>query len=132
MNPKITSLENEIIAWQRAVDEEGVWLFLAALGCWGVPNRWFQIIAFIVALILFLWRLCLRRTSHIPFARQIEELKKEVRGDSESSNELDRIAKSYLTISAFQRSGIPYLLCWLFTILSFFYNLKDAVESVGR
>lgn len=65
IDEELDAISASIDAHQRALSEEGVWLFLATLGCWSVPSGWMRLTALLIALIIF----GLRYDAHRPSGR---------------------------------------------------------------
>lgn len=51
---KLSNLESHINSYRDSLNAEGVWLFLATLGCWSVNGFWYQIIALMITFFCFL------------------------------------------------------------------------------
>lgn len=54
---KILEYEIHIDEYRSLVNTEGVWLFLATLGCWGVGQVYIQFYALVITFILFTYRI---------------------------------------------------------------------------
>lgn len=53
INDELTALNVSIDTHLHALNHEGVWLFLAALGCWSVPDGLPRLSALLASLVLF-------------------------------------------------------------------------------
>jgi type VI protein secretion system component VasK len=56
MDQELLAVEASIDAHQLGLNEEGVWLFLAVLGCWSVAPDWMRLVALTLSLVLFGFR----------------------------------------------------------------------------
>ncbi|MRD72780.1 hypothetical protein GH865_05880 [Rhodocyclus tenuis] len=68
---EIQSLRDHVREYRKALNDEGVWLFLATLGCWGVSGKALQIFAIVVTILLFGRRLQDRLSERRPFSKII-------------------------------------------------------------
>jgi len=67
---EIRGYAKEMNDWWENLQKDPVaeWAFLTTLGCWGVPNHFFQIIAFILAILFFSGKL-LKIPNKTPFSK---------------------------------------------------------------
>lgn len=128
MKDAINNIQVDIVAWRNTLDHEGVWLFLTTLGCWSVPEGWLRYVAFIIAMVLFFWRISRVRNDRRPFDKRISELENQVKdslGDSDQGKallyDLIQLRKTHLSWASFKRSGLVYFMCSVFWMLSIAY-----------
>lgn len=50
---KLQLIEIDIQKYNKNMNDSGIWLFLATLGCWGVTQEYLQVIAVIFTFIIF-------------------------------------------------------------------------------
>ena len=120
-------------AYRAGLSQESVWLFLSTVGCWGVPQPWFQLIAYLLTGWLF--GELMRR--HVRDAKSFTDLTNAIerRVHSETIDGASRAAQ-LLEITEFReqhlRSWKPYwasrvfIACWLFYVASIAYALIQA------
>ena len=68
IDQELRAVEASIDAHQLGLNEEGVWLFLAVLGCWSVAPDWMRLVALALALVLF----GIRYQSYRPNSREFK------------------------------------------------------------
>lgn len=117
----ISALEQHIAEYRKQLNDEGVWLFLATLGCWSVTIRPVQFFALTLTALLFGFRLKLSLKEPRSFKALIQTIKARI-----DSEELTDAAKGKLfqrlentqngTLSyrrSFKDSGV-FCCCWIF------------------
>ncbi len=59
INREIRSYAKGMNRWWKELQKESVseWVILTTFGCWGIPNKYYQIIAFLLTILLFAGRL---------------------------------------------------------------------------
>lgn len=59
---EVKKFSKRVQKYHASLNDEGIWLFLAALGCWGVDGKdWHIAFALVGTLTLFAWRLIIQR-----------------------------------------------------------------------
>lgn len=66
---QINEYENHIDTYWSSLNTEGVWLFLATLGCWSVNHAESQLFAIVIAVILFSYRIIVKISDKRSFPR---------------------------------------------------------------
>jgi hypothetical protein len=133
------ALKEHIASYRAALTEEGIWLFLATLGCWSVSQPLLQLIGFGVAAVMFGERMASRiaeKRSFSTLARAVElriatapDLAEE---RSMRLTELMELRKRELSALTAFRHGRIFLLSWAFFGVSFVYSIAHlAVKSAG-
>ena len=129
INKKIGEFKANISQYHSALNDEGVWLFLSALGCWGVSDNRFKFVALLITLFLFGWRVHERREEKRSFSAVIKSLEEEV-NDRLQEDEVSRDATLYkliklkedqLSFGRVIRSAWPFILAWAFFGSTFIY-----------
>jgi len=64
---ELETLDTHVEQHYFLLNQEGVWLFLATLGCWGVEHSMAQLYAIAVAFILFSYRIYIQWSDKRPF-----------------------------------------------------------------
>jgi hypothetical protein len=91
----IQALQNNIIANRKIINDEGTWLFLTTLGCWSVTNYYFQWVACLITLVLFIIRVKNKQEKVIVMhvKQSIEHIKSRIselpKGDTQKARLLD-------------------------------------------
>lgn len=71
---KIEQFEKHIGAYHHSLGMEGIWLFLATLGCWSVNEHMIQILALLISIGLFGFRVDMKRED----SRSFPEIEKKL------------------------------------------------------
>ena len=122
---QISDFKEHIKNYRTNLNNEGVWLFLACLGCWGIPNEDMRNASFIITLILFFYRGYLLSDDKRPFKKIYSGIKEEIES-SELPNdikkarlyELEKIKIKELSYLKMFKSNLIFLICYIFTIVS--------------
>jgi hypothetical protein len=131
------SIEEELFALRQYINEyrtalntEGIWLFLATLGCWSVTNIFLQFGAFALAVILFGERLNKRMSETRSFSELFKTIEDRIsknlpEGDSQKARLYDLAALRAKELSKLNnlRNIWTFSLCWLFYGASSLYVL---------
>jgi hypothetical protein len=131
-------LRRHIVAYRAALTDEGVWLFLATLGCWSVsalPMQWF---GYVVAFLVFAARMDLRSTEKKSFTALADGLEQRIAalpaGAEERTKqllELRELRTRLLSPLAGFRQGQVFLACWLFYGLSCLWSVISFAKSAA-
>lgn len=120
--------ERSVDRYRLVLNNEGVWLFLAVLGCWGVPDPGFQIAATWIALIIFGYRIYSDLHDQQSFSRMQRELREAISldlpfGETQQARlkELEEMVKRKLSWPAALKSTAIYVMCYGFLVLSLCY-----------
>lgn len=134
---EMSALQSHISSYRNAVNQEGIWLFLTTLGCWGVPNHILQIFSFALAALLFGERATNRLKETRSFSQLVKDIEERIAqllpdGDARKARLYD--------LAAFQRTELStlnnlknirvFLLCWLFYSASLVFCLYMATLSI--
>lgn len=121
VDEEIDALKRHVQGYRRALDSEGVWLFIATLGCWSVTNEKLQFIAFIVAGMLFGERMAKRSSENRSFSKLVEKVEERIgellpEGDARKARLYDLVEfrKSELSVLKSVRHNKVFFVCWLF------------------
>lgn len=122
MRNEAKALEREIYEWRRLGAKKGIWLFIATIGCNGIPAEdwWLRCAAMIITGIIILHELydiILKFNRTQSFQESLYYLKDEI-----IRTDYERIAK-LLTLGAIVKQTYPMLLATLFYVFSFWYFL---------
>ena len=97
VDDELNAMTNSIDMHQKTLQEEGIWLFLAVLGCWSVHPEPLRICALCLALFLFGQRYETHRTDQRNFAQQFVSARSRMSAlsvDAESKREgFERLAR---------------------------------------
>lgn len=131
------ALRLHIHHYRSALNEKGIWLFLATLGCWSVNNTHMQILAFLTTFILFSTQLTESQKEKRTVPSLVEVVKDRITKDdldNETRNKLLFDLKalqddllSFRTTTLLD--GLPFLLPWIFFAFSFivFFGRRLAI-----
>lgn len=131
---ELSEFESNIDRYRDSLNKEGVWLFLATLGCWSVNNPPIQLFAISITGILFTYRIYSKLSDKRAFPTIIKDLEIIIRtkleeGDTQKErlHDLQQIRDVKLsTVNHLKSTGI-FLLCYLFLIAT----LWNWAESTG-
>ena len=124
MKSELEALESDIVFWRTTLDQEGVWLFIATLGCWSVPQGWLRVTALVITFIIFAWRAISQQKDMKPFSKRFDELQAKIK--AEIADEIAQKATLYdlgvlrarlLGYGSLKRA-IIYSLCMIFFAIS--------------
>lgn len=122
-------LQQNINEYRKALNGEGVWLFLATLGCWSVTNLPLQFVSFLLALIVFGDRMAKRYKESRSFSKMVRELENRIsqslpEGDSQKARLYDLAIikqEEMSTLNSLKNTKV-FLLCWFFWGASLVYT----------
>lgn len=125
---KISDFETHIDAYWAPLNTEGVWLFLAILGCWSVDHRSFQYFALAITVILFTNRI----VSKVKDKRTFSKIRKDIEnliitdleeGDTKKArlHDLTQIQTVKPSAKNTVKSTIIFILCYSFLIATYFH-----------
>jgi hypothetical protein len=133
---EMSALEQHITEYRAALNQEGIWLFLATLGCWSVTHPLLQFFAFALALVLFGHRVIKRVGEKRSFSKLVKAIEERITtilpdGDSQKARLYDLAAFQGRELSALNslRTTGDFLLCWLFygaSLLQSMFHLAPA------
>lgn len=132
----LQAFRDHILEYRRTLNNEGIWLFLSTVGCWGVPQPVYQFLAYGLTIVLFGSRLNGRHKEKKSFTKISEQLLGRI--DLETAEASDR-ARQHLFLQQIKaqqlsswnsvREGYVFLLCWFFYGASFAYALLHLGRS---
>lgn len=118
-----------IVHYRKVLNDEGVWTFLATLGCLGVTSGPLRMMAFGVTVILFGERFSKRISDRRSFSRLITEIENRIdelvpEGDVKKARLFDLAAIKRQELSTWRavRNSTAFLLSWIFLTLSFAHS----------
>lgn len=125
---KLAAYEAHIDAYRASLNTEGVWLFLATLGCWSVSHKPFQLYAIVITFILFSHRIYSKLSDKRPFSSITNDLEKIIKteleeGDTQKARlrDLDQIRDVKLSTNSHLKSTAIFLLCYSFLIVTLWH-----------
>ncbi len=130
---RIESFRRDINIYHASLKKESVWLFLATVGCLGIPNKTIQLIAFLITVILFVTRIKNELNDTRPFKNIIDSIKNDIHEKLPEDNDYkkDRLydlkqIEDSLNVSFFLFFiKFPiFAICWSFYALSFVHILS--------
>lgn len=130
IDEELQALADHISGYRRTLNSEGVWLFLATLGCWSVTLPPAQLVAYVIAVLTFGRRIDQRNVETRSFSTLIGELKNRIAELASSESEKKAGLYDLLAIRERELSMFTpfmqvkqFLLCWAFWGFSFVYSL---------
>jgi biopolymer transport protein ExbB/TolQ len=124
MKQEIDSLHTDIKAWHATLNTQGVWLFLATLGCWSVPTSVVRVFALFLVAALFLWLALQTRSDRRSFPKRIAELRAKVETEIEEGDSRDarllqlRKIEDIFAPQSVLKSSWPYLVTGIFWLVT--------------
>lgn len=101
---KITNLSDKIEDYNVHVNESGIWLFLAVLGCWGVDDINLRYGAVIASFCIFSHKFWSGIKGFTPFCYQIKLIEREI--DNSDMAEKDKESLKFRMVGAKKELGI--------------------------
>jgi hypothetical protein len=130
---QIADFKNHIQQYQETINTEGIWLFLAVLGCWGVTDEAMQKTAFIVTMIIFAFRVYQKLEDTRSFREiylYIEEQVKDSNLDEDLKKarlyDLNRVKNKNLRFSKLLKSSSIFIICFVYTIFSMALHFSNS------
>lgn len=135
---EIDSFSANIRQYHESLNYEGIWLFLAALGCWSVVGVIYVAFALVATFLLFAWRLNEKRIEKRTFSKVIkaleERINQELPYNDHRTGLLDKLRKLReveLSWRKVTRSAWPFLVSWLFFGATLFHAWPSAQQCQG-
>ena len=127
-----SDFKNHIKQYQETINTEGIWLFLAVLGCWGVTDEVMQKTAFIMTMIIFSFRVYQKLEDTRSFKEiylYIEEQIKESNLNEDIKKarlyDLNRIKNKSLRLSRMVKSSSIFIICFAYTVFSMYLHFSS-------
>ena len=127
---KLEEFKAHIDAYRESLNTEGVWLFLATLGCWSVTNQAMQLLAFLITAALFTHRVYSKLSDKRPLSKIVTELERLIKmeplpTDAQKARlyDLQIIQKDRLAILKQLKATKIFLACYLFLALSIYFTV---------
>ncbi|WP_083704509.1 hypothetical protein [Serratia oryzae] len=127
---KLHAYEIHIDEFRSSVNKEGVWLFIATLGCWSVDQRLALFCALAITFILFTYRIYSKLSDKRPFSiieKEIEEnIRKYLDGDTQKArlHDLSEIKRNKHSLIHTFKSSFIFFLSYSFLALTAYYSVK--------
>jgi hypothetical protein len=128
---KISEYENYIDIYWSSLNKEGVWLFLATLGCWSVSHIFIQTYAIMITFILFSYRIYSKFNDITPLYSMRRSLEEKIKNELEESDtkkarlhDLYKIKDKKLSTLNTLKSTFIFLICYSFLIITFYFNIS--------
>lgn len=136
---ELNEIMHDIEEWGNLLNEKGIWLFLATLGCLGIPDTLsnLRITAFIIVLGMFFWYLLTSLgIQRISFPKRFKALAKRINDEADNQvvkmqllDELKIIENNNSSFKNFLKS-IPYLISVIFWWISFNTYFQDFLKKI--
>ena len=129
-NEKIKAFEKQLPIYRETLNTEGIWLFLATLGCWSVTEFSLQLFAICITIFLFISNTFKEAEVKKTYANQFKEIEKLIRteylDEAELKDQLNRLKelKKSTSVWNFLKSTPIFLLCYTFLGLSIIHFIK--------
>jgi hypothetical protein len=75
---ELRKLEERVISYDQNVNNSGIWLFLATLGCWSVEDPNFRTLAVVFTFLIFSHQLISRLDSFKPFEMDVKKIENKI------------------------------------------------------
>lgn len=130
---KLADYEAHIDAYRASLNTEGVWLFLATLGCWSVGHAPSQLYAIAITFVLFSHRIYSKLSDKRPFSSITKGLEETIKteleeGDTQKArlHDLHQIRDIKLATTSHLKSTAIFLLCYSFLGLTLWHCFQVA------
>ena len=118
---KLAEFESNIDSYRTSLNSEGVWLFLATLGCWSVNHGGLKIFAIGITFLLFTHRIFTKMHDKRTFPSISKELERTIRSEIEEEDtqkarlhDLTQIRTIKLSIFNHLKSTAIFIICYAF------------------
>ena len=125
---EIKNLEDLVDHHFRHLNKLGIWLFLAALGCWGVGREGFRYAAFGIAFFVFVWSFFDEHKIKGRVLTHIEELVERIEISLPYDDHRARLVAQLNSLNKNRLTGIkgvyqaaPFAMSWVFFWLSVYF-----------
>jgi len=135
MRNELLTLERDLAHWRSTLNQEGVWLFLATIGCWSIPVGWERVVALLLSVSLFGWRALAQQKDLKPFPKRCTEYEAMIR--REATDEIERKAALYdlmvLREEYISLKSTRHVVVYIVTSGFWFYSFAMAIpERLSR
>jgi hypothetical protein len=127
---ELEALRHHVAHYRNVLNDEGIWLFLATLGCWGVTFGPIRLVAFGLAIAIFGKRMSIRSTETRTFSELAVAIEKKIdalipEGDTRKARlyDLASYRKTELSTLKSLRNTSSFLMSWCFFAISFGWAL---------
>ena len=130
---RIEDLRAQISNRHNALNLEAIWLFVATLGCWSVYQPWVQLVALLLVLAFFSFKVSKDEKYSAAFSKLLKNIREdieasELEGDIKKARlyDLNEIDSNLLSLKTIYKSTPMFLVgyvFWAFCLLYFGYNL---------
>jgi len=119
---EIYEFELHIDNFWRALNTEGVWLFIATLGCWSVDQKWAQIFAIIITFSIFTYRISSKQDDKRTFSKITKDIENKIKNKLKKNedtmkarlHDLNEIKNVKLSTKNSIKSNLMFLMCYSF------------------
>jgi len=118
---KLSELESHIDDYRTSLNTEGIWLFLATLGCWSVNHDFSQAFALMITFILFSYRIYSKASFRVSFSTNIKTLEDQIKTqitqeDTQKArlHDLQQIQSKKLSTFQHIKQTAIFLMCYSF------------------
>lgn len=87
-NEELSRLEQRIFKYDSNVNNSGIWLFLATLGCWSIDDLYIRVVAVATTFLIFSHQLFIKLDSFKPFELDLKGIERMVENAKLSDDEL--------------------------------------------
>lgn len=103
INKEIRSYAKSMNRWWKDLQKESVseWVILTTFGCWGIPNKYYQIIAFLLTILLFSARLP-KLGYKKSFSKYEKGISEEINKSSLSESQKKRLRNNLVRVKKFR------------------------------
>ncbi|RXK03560.1 hypothetical protein [Halarcobacter bivalviorum] len=127
---EIKEFENEVNIYKEALNIEGVWLFLATLGCWSVNNTFISFFALFLTIYLCSVRIFDKRSDSRLFTTVVKDIKKSIDDLNDENTKILRRAElrsieDRIKIFNSVKEGLIFVFCYIFWVVTLVYNVMN-------
>ncbi|WP_421415044.1 hypothetical protein ACOMDM_02270 [Serratia plymuthica] len=135
-------IEKRIVNYKEYIDffrtdanMQGIWLFVATLGCWGVTHSVIRLAAMIILLFIFFYLINSNNKEKRPFQKiesEIESLiTSQLEGDEKKARlyDLGQLSRYRKSVKKILKHSPIFLACYTFYMISFIYFLQGILGS---
>lgn len=125
---RIEDLKAQISNRYNVLNLEAIWLFVATLGCWSVSQPHIQILALLLVLVFFAFKISRDKKYELTSVTEMKKIRKDLdesilEGDAKKArlHELEEINKNLFSLRAMYKSTPMFFIGYGFWGLCLFY-----------
>jgi len=128
---EIAKFKFDIEDYQKKLNFEAVWLFVATLGTWSVSVEWVNTVSVLMVMLLFYFIIMRDEKNKKTYDERLGSLRVEVGKLDQKSDfakarlrDIDEIKRERLSVSALYLKTPVFSICYVFWMITLVYSMK--------